>query len=393
MNANTKPKLIAIETHPIQYKSPLFRALAARADIDFNVLYAMIPDATQQGAGFGVSFAWDLPLLDGYNHDVLENVSKSPGVTHFSGCDTPGVYDVLKRERPDAVLVNGWVVKTCLQALWACRQLGIPCLVRGEANLLRPRAWWKHLLHRMLLRQYSGYLYIGSANRAFYRFHGCPDRRMFFAPYSVDNDFFMREAAARKNRRDDLRAGFGLDHSTRVFLFVGKLEEKKHPADIIHAAALLPPDLKTSITLLFVGDGPLRQMLEEESRRVGVNARFAGFMNQTRLPDAYAAADVLILPSDAGETWGLVVNEAMASARPAIVSDQAGCAGDLVVDGVTGYRYPCRNVSMLERCMMAYLEQPSRASAHGQQAAAHIAMYGINTALEGVISALAMVKA
>jgi hypothetical protein len=158
-----KYRFVMVETHPIQYKAPLFRRLAEHPQIDLTVVYAMIPDARQQGAGFDVPFAWDVPLLGGYRHVVLDNCAKSPSVTRFSGCDTPGIFERLRHDEPDAVLVNGWVTKTCLQALWACCRLGIPCLVRGEANLLRPRVVWKHAVHRILLKQYSAYLAIGSA--------------------------------------------------------------------------------------------------------------------------------------------------------------------------------------------------------------------------------------
>ena len=73
-----KYRLAIVETHPIQYKAPLFRLLAAHPQIDLTVLYAMIPDPTQQGTGFGVSFAWDVPLLEGYRHEVLDNRSAHP---------------------------------------------------------------------------------------------------------------------------------------------------------------------------------------------------------------------------------------------------------------------------------------------------------------------------
>jgi glycosyltransferase involved in cell wall biosynthesis len=58
-------------------------------------------------------------------------------------------------------------------------------------------------------------------------------------------------------------------------------------------------------------------------------ASFTGFLNQTEISRAYVAADCLVLPSDHGETWGLVVNEALASGLPCLVSDACGCAEDL----------------------------------------------------------------
>jgi hypothetical protein len=105
-------------------------------------------------------------VLDGYRYRLLENVSPDLGVTHFSGCDTPEVRRVMGEKRPDAVIINGWVVKSCLQALWACKRLGIPCLVRGEANDLRSRPGWKRWLQRLLFRQYEACPCIRSTNWA-----------------------------------------------------------------------------------------------------------------------------------------------------------------------------------------------------------------------------------
>ena len=60
-------------------------------------------------------------------------------------------------------------------------------------------------------------------------------------------------------------------------------------------------------------------------------ASFAGFLNQSEISQAYVAADCLVLPSDYGETWGLVVNEALASGLPCLVSQACGCAEDLSI--------------------------------------------------------------
>jgi glycosyltransferase involved in cell wall biosynthesis len=381
-------RLVIVETHPIQYKAPLFRKLAAMPDLDLTVLYALLPEPAQQGEGFGVPFAWDVPLLDGYRYEVLRNRARPPSVSVFAGCDTPEIGRRLRELRPDAVLVNGWVVKTCLQALWACRRLGIPCLVRGEANLLRPRAPWKHVLHRLLLHRYAGWLAIGSANRDFYRFHGCPDGRIFRAPYAVDNDFFAAQAAARAGRRNALRASFGVPPEAVVFLFAGKLEPKKHPADLLEAVARLPAGLRARAHVLVAGDGVLRDECERLARGRGVPAAFAGFLNQSRLPDAYAAADVFVLPSDAGETWGLVVNEAMASGRPAVVSRSAGCCADLVVEGLTGHAFDCGDTAALAEILAAYIRDPAAAAREGAAAAGHIRAFGLDAAAAGIIQAL-----
>src|SRR5205085_4665905 len=106
------------------------------------------------------------------------------------------------------------------------------------------------------------------------------------------------------------------------------------------------------------GDGPLRPAVEAAVAERSAPIRLCGFLNQSRIPEAYAAADVLVLPSDGGETWGLVVNEAMAAGRPALVSDQVGCAPDLVLDGQTGYVFPCGNVEPLAAHMARLAADP-----------------------------------
>ena len=381
-------RLVAVETHPIQYKAPLFRKLAADPRLDLTVFFALVPDAAQQGAGFGVAFEWDQPLRAGYRSETLANRAKRPSATAFAGCDTPEIGARLRELRPDAVLVNGWVAKTCLQALWACKRLGIPCLVRGESNLLRRRAAWKHALHGLLLRQYAGWLAIGSANREFYRFHRCPEERIFWAPYAVDNAFFAAQAAARAGRRSELRAAFGIPADAVVFLFAGKLEAKKRPTDLLAAVARLPVDLKSRVHVLVAGDGPLRGECERCARAENLPVAFAGFLNQSRLPDAYAAADVLVLPSDAGETWGLVVNEAMASGRPAVVSRAAGCCADLVVENETGRACGCGDVAGLAEILGGYVRDPAAAARQGAAAAERVRAFSLETAAAGIVAAV-----
>jgi glycosyltransferase involved in cell wall biosynthesis len=381
-------KLVAVETHPIQYKAPLFRMLAEDPRFDLTVLFATIPDAAQQGRAFGVPFEWDVPLLDGYRHEVLDNRAKNPSVSCFGGCDTPGVYERLKALKPDAVLVNGWVVKTCLQALWACRRLGIPCIVRGEANLLRPRAWWKHSIHRVLLKQYSAFLAIGSASRDFYRFHRCSDEQIFFAPYAVDNSRFARQAAERDGKRDSLRSEFDIPSDAVVFLFVGKLEVKKHPLDLLKAMAGLSEEERSRAHLLVAGDGELMTDCKEFAAANSLPVTFAGFVNQSRLPDVYAVADVFVLPSDAGETWGLVVNEAMASGRPAIVSRSVGCCQDLIIGGETGFAFDQGDISALAEHMRRYLAEPELAAQQGVRAAEHIRNFSFTQIIEGLAEAV-----
>ncbi|MEZ6131840.1 MAG: glycosyltransferase family 4 protein [Planctomycetaceae bacterium] len=385
-----------VTSHPIQYQVPVFRHLARRDDLDFQVLFAMLPDAATQGAGFGVEFEWDIPLLEGYEYSVLKNVSKNPGVTHFGGCDTPGLLDELRQRKIDVVVVNGWVVKTCVQALTACRRLKIPCIVRGEANNLRKRPWWKCLLQRQLVRRYDAVLPIGTANRDFYRSHGVSESQMFDARYCIENSRFAKAAVVARPQRKPLRAAWNIPENAVCCLYCGKFEAKKHPVELVTAFLQVCQTLQQaspeapSIHLLMVGDGQLRQQCEQLATKHahGSAVTFAGFLNQSQIVDAYVASDVLVLPSDAGETWGLVVNEAMACGLPAIVSDQVGCASDLIVANETGWVFTFGDWQALSDRLVA-LAAESIDWQHMQDACQKkISQYSPSAAADGMLAAV-----
>jgi glycosyltransferase involved in cell wall biosynthesis len=352
-----------LASHPVQYQAPWFRALAKPADL--QVFFAHRPDRVQQGEGFGRSFEWDLDLLSGYQHQFLRNVSRRPSVTRFTGCDTPDVAEIIhegeyrpcseERDGPmwkrfDAFIVSGWHLKCYWQAVRACRRSGIPVLVRGDSQLGTPRSLFKRLakaiLYRGLLRQFDGFLCVGQRNREYLLKYHVPTERLFSARHFVDNEWFAKRAEEARPHRVEMRRRWGAENQTLVVLFVGKLIQKKRPGDLL--GALARPELKgIKARAVFVGSGELDGELRATARTCNVAAVFEGFRNQTELPSFYASADVLVLPSDGGETWGLVVNEAMACGLPAIVSDAVGCAPDLIEEGRTGFTFPLGDVGAL----------------------------------------------
>jgi len=377
-------------THPVQYQVPWYRALGAHPDVDLTVFYCMLPDARQQGEGFGVAFQWDIPLLEGYRYEVLANRARRPSVIRFSGCDTPEIEDRVRDGGFDAFIVNGWVVKACLQALRACRRRGVPCIVRGESNALRPRPAWKRFLHRRLLRRYSAFLSIGKSNRDFYLANGVPEEKIFFAPYCVENERFAAAAETLGPHRSRLRADWAIPPDAYTFLFCGKFVEKKRPLDLLAALEIACRSGRCDrpLHLLLVGEGDLASACRREAAAKRLPVTFAGFLNQSEIPRAYAAADCLILPSDYGETWGLVVNEAMACGLPAVVSDRVGCRPDLVLPGRTGEVFPFGDVRALAAIMVEFAADPEASQRLGRAARAHVATYRVENVLAGTLRAL-----
>lgn len=349
-------RLGVLATHPIQNHAPVFRELARQCDLRVHFAHRQTPDGQAQ-AGFGVAFDWDVDLLSGYDSAFLDNRSGRPATNRFFGCDTPDIDEVVARGRFDAFLVMGWSVKSYWQAVRACRRRGVPVLIRGDSQLAErrnlPLRLAKEVIYPRLLRSFDGFCYVGRRNHDYLRHYGLPESRLFFSPHCVDNqDFAAKAELARRAPRDG--------RATRAVLFAGKLVERKRPFDLVRALALATRQ-GCRAEAVFVGAGELEGSLRREAASSGVAATFHGFQNQSRMPSVYAMADLLVLPSDHRETWGLVVNEAMACGVPAVVSDAVGCGPDLIEAGRTGAVFPLGDVAALAEAIRSTLALPPEA--------------------------------
>lgn len=347
-----KRRIGFLVSHPIQYYAPIFRELARRCDL--TVFFAHRQDAAGQGkAGYGVAFDWDVDILSGYESRFLKNVARVPSTQAFAGCNTPDIADRIAEGRFDAFVVPGWSLRSYWQAVRACRRARVPVMVRGDSQLAGQRGGTvgkvKGVVFPHMLKQFDACLYVGQRNREYFEHYGVPSKRLFFSPHCVDNDAFGRASDAARGA-----GGQGSSGSRRRVLFVGRLVDSKRPMDVVQAVARLASEGQP-VDLAIAGAGELQGRMEEAARTAGVDATFLGFVNQSRLPGVYASSDVVVLPSIATETWGLVVNEAMACGVPAVVSDAVGCGPDLIQPGMTGAVAPLGDVPALATSIASVL--------------------------------------
>jgi glycosyltransferase involved in cell wall biosynthesis len=386
------PRVLVVASHPIQYQAPWFRALAQIPAIDFSVLFVQKPNSQEQGRGFGVAFEWDVPILDGYRWEAVDKLGGRGGLQGFFAARIENPAALLRRLDPDVVVLTGWHVWSLVQMLIAARRLNIPVIMRGESNALRRRRWLVRGLHKLLLGRCAAYLPIGSASRDFYRSYGIDETRLFDTPYFVDNARFALSASQASASRAALRSRWSIAADAVCFCYAGKLEPKKRILDLLEALRLAT--LKVAkLHLLVVGSGELMPAARAFVEQHGLPVTFAGFLNQTEIPAAYVAADCLVLPSDYGETWGLVVNEAMACGRPAIVSDRVGCGPDLITEQVTGATFPFGDTAALAKQMVAFAADPQRLEEMGQAARNRVLHhYSVERSAGGVLQAIEYVK-
>lgn len=386
--------LAILTTHPIQYQVPLWQALAKDGSVPFEVWY-LSDHGTRKSldAEFGESFAWDLDMLKGYPYRFLK-VNPDPKVGRFLGVKLQEPLANLFREKQvTALWIQGWQVLAYWQAVWQAHAAGIPVWVRGESNDLAQTPSWKKLIKRPVLGQLFSrvekFLYIGQANRRLYESFGVGPEQLHPAPYCVDNGRFARQAQALRPERAAIRRAWNIPEAAFCILFAGKFIAKKRASDL--TAAARDPRLQESgrpLHLLFVGSGELGGQLRAECRVVFDEghkvelkseqsnghgnlpiASFAGFLNQSEMAKAYVAADCLVLPSDPGETWGLVVNEAMASGLPCVVSDACGCAEDLIAPIDPQLKFVLGDGPDLSRALLHLLGRPYLSGVWKEQAA------------------------
>jgi glycosyltransferase involved in cell wall biosynthesis len=342
--------------------------------------------SSRHDPGFGREVRWDVPLLEGYPHEFLRNLSSDPGTHHRLGLVNPDAVDRILEWKADVVLVHGYTHWTEQDVIPRLAKKGVRVILRGESNLLPRRPVHtrvaKQVFLRWLLRYVSGVASIGALNHAYWRHYGVQDDKIFLAPYSVDNHFFTRRRVEAEKQALRWRQELEIGERTPVVLFAAKLIPVKRCDFLVSAFARS----STPAVLVIVGTGPLEPQVRALAERVAPNrVRFVGFVNQSLMPAAYALGDLFVLPSSQ-EPWGLAVNEAMCLGRPVVVSDQVGAAPDLVTDE-NGWVFPARDLERLTGIIREATADPAKLRVKGEVSSARIATWGIPETADGILAA------
>lgn len=393
---NRPLRLAYLVSHPIHYQSPLLRMIAAEPDIALTVFfqsdYLLRPEVDPD---YGVEIDWQADMIGGFDSVFLPRLGRDNRPSFFR----PWTYGFWKRlidGRFDALWVHGYARFDNILAMMVARLLGLRVLVRDDVTEMSKR---RGPLHRSLKRLFmimlrglcDGVTTVGTLNADYFRQQGIPADRHFLVPAAIDNRFFRDGASKARREEPNLRRELGIEADAPVILFVARLLDVKQPELLLTAYARIAgaADLGSPY-LVFVGDGPLREVLAAEAARLGLTrVRLPGFEGQTRLPAYYAMADFLVLPSQY-ETWGFVVNEAMACGLPVIVSDRVGCRTDLVREGETGLIVPTGDVDALTAAMRRLLVDREATAAMGRKAETLIQDWDYAADLRGLRHALGL---
>lgn len=388
-------RVAVVNSHPIQYFAPLYRRLASESDIDLTVYFCSRAGLeVYEDAGFGgEEIAWDIPLVEGYDHVFLSNLGGERPPGGFWSLVNTSIIPELRSERYDAVWLHGHAYATDHLAALGARAAGSALFMRCDTHLGLDRPLLRRVLRGPVMtafyRLFDACLAIGSRNAEFYRRHRVPERKIFPVPYAVDNDHFRAGSRTARERPANARRTLGLPpREVPVVLFLSKLTRQKRPMDLLRAFRAVRDQQDFRFALALAGAGPERERLGKFVERHDVpDVHFLGFRNQSEVPGIYGACDVFVLPSE-NESWGLVVNEAMCAGLPVVVSEEVGGAVDLVRDGENGFQYPAGDVAALAERLERLVTDEELLRRMGQASLEIIDEWDLGACVEGVRAAL-----
>ncbi|MQF94421.1 MAG: glycosyltransferase family 4 protein [SAR202 cluster bacterium] len=370
MSTQLRYRVTIIAPTCFYYQAPLFRELASDERIDLTVYFCSNEGVSGEDVkiAYGSDKNWGVQdeLLEGYRHKFLHNhAPRGSYLKSLVGLANFGVWNELKRERPDAVIIMSWMNPTWWLTFLACLRFKIPLLFMTDANvdaeqLKSPwKAWIKRIvLDKMIFRGTAGFLCAGTANQSLYTYYGVPKEKLVHFAYSWGYEAMMQSSEELVAKKKELRRKHGLPEDAVIVLYCGRFSPEKGSMELVNAYNRIDHPKKA---LVLVGDGGLRSRMQDFSKEQDLDSiYFMGFQTRDRMGEFYALADIFVLPSQK-ETWGMVVNEALCFRLPVIVSDQVGAGVDLVIPEENGQIFPTGDVQALSEQMTRLISLPEDA--------------------------------
>jgi glycosyltransferase involved in cell wall biosynthesis len=335
--------------HLVQYHTGLYAEIAKEKRIDFKVVYldniGLKPVFVSE---FNKTINWDVDLLSGYEAQFLKNYSRNPMGGFFARVNF-GIVGVFVKNKPDVVIFQGYTRFSDWLILAAAKLTNTKIVFRGEANLrkrnmpLKLRDRCKKIFLVIWLKLCHVVMYSCTGNREYWKHYGVDEAKMFPIPCSVDNNFFRQQHKVLSPRKGSIKNDLDIGNDNLIVLFSARFTQRKRPLDLLKAIARID---HSKITVLFVGDGPERSVMEKFVVDNNISAIFTGFVNQSEISKYYSIADINIIISDYDPS-PKAMNESMNFRLPVIVTDVIGTAYDLVKDGENGFVVNVGNIELI----------------------------------------------
>ncbi|HLB41670.1 MAG TPA: glycosyltransferase [Gammaproteobacteria bacterium] len=325
------------------------------------------------------TFSQNWTLLLDKNYNIL---SKNPLVR------IKNVYQNVVKNNYKAIFLAGWIHPVCLALIILSKIFRIPVAVDSDTPLFHFIPLWKRIIKRavypLLFKLPNMFLPGGTRQAEYLQHYKVPSKKIRLEQMTVDVIGIQRYInQLPTNAYISLRERFGFTSNDFIFLFVGRLIERKGIKELIKAFSKIK---NNQIKLIIAGDGPLKSYLENALQSIK-NVYYAGCLEKNAIIEMYFISNVFVLPAH-WEPWGLVINEAMAAGKPAIVSDQVGCIDDLIIPGKTGLITKSQSIDDLIKAMIYFFENPTIYATMSKNVLNHIANWTLENEAKNICSAL-----
>ena len=373
------PRLVILTEIIAPYRIPIFNALARRPQLNLHVVFLSENDPSMR--------QWRVYADEiEFSYDVLPSWRRRLG--KYNTLINGGVFSILNKIRPNAILCGGYNYLASWQAAYWARLHSLPLLLWSESTALDQRQGHPpvEFLKAHFLRSCRAFVVPGKSSLQYLEGFGIPDQRIFIAPNAVDIALFSAPAQEARRKQFQVRAHLSLP--SRYFLYVGRLVKAKGVFELLETYAQLDTKVRSEVGLVFVGDGRDRAELMARALQIGTGIiQFPGFLQREELPDFYALADALVFPTHS-DPWGLVVNEAMSCGLPIIASSVAGCVADLVQDGWNGFIVSRKDPGQMAAAMVRLASDSDLRMQMGSRSRQRIEAYSPEAWADGLVNAM-----
>lgn len=230
----------------------------------------------------------------------------------------------------DRIIIANPTTLTGIVALLYCRWTGIHFIIQSEGGFQGSGKGIKEKFKKYIMENADYYLSgMGGDNDYFLKYGGTRDK-IYWYPFSSMKKKDIDTLIINNTEKEKIRRELGLPMQF-IILVVGRFLDCKGHDTILNVAARLP-----NIHFCFVGGEPTKEYIDIINDKNLKNVSFRGFMDQERLDKYYHAADLFALATR-GDTWGLVINEAMARGLPVITTNKCIAGMHLIENDVNGY--------------------------------------------------------
>lgn len=345
-------KVLVVHNIITPHTSPVFRELAKK--VDLTVFYCAVKEQNR---------TWNV-VPKGFKYKVLPGFSmKLQGKDLFTNFINLTIFGEINKINPDVVILSGWDLLTYQLTYLYCKMNRIKVIIWSGSTKFEP-SWRRNLslpLVKVMVKNADALIAYGNRAKEYLLGLGASNNKIFISYNTTDISMYSKGCNKYKKELEKKKMGLS---GKKIILFYGQLIERKG-VDILIKAFGTVIQYMTNVSLLIVGSGPMKENLENLSKKLRISEiYFIDDPGDKKISKYYSIADIFVLPSRE-EVWGLVVNEAMACGLPVVVSEFAGSSRDLIKNGENGYIFKGGEVNDLANKLIMPLKNKSKLSEMG----------------------------